>query len=92
MVNKVKVAVLYRSNSDQERKVLDFERDYSRQTGRQITMYDLETPDGWAYAKLYDVTQYPAVLATSDDGSLLQLWQGDDLPLMNDVMYYDRPS
>lgn len=86
----MKVAVLYRSNSEQERKVLDFERDYSRQTGRKIKMYDLNTRDGWSVASLYDVTQYPAVLATGDDGQLLQLWQGDSLPLMNDVMYYDH--
>lgn len=86
----MKVAVLYRSQSEQERPVLEFQRDYSRQTGRQLSLYDLNTRDGWSLASLYDVVQYPAVLATSNDGSLLQMWQGDNLPLMNEVMYYDR--
>jgi hypothetical protein len=86
----MKVAVLYRSQSEQERPVLDFEHDYQRQTGRQLSLYDLNTRDGWSLASLYDVVQYPAVLATSDDGRLLQMWQGDNLPLMNEVMYYDR--
>jgi len=85
----MKVAVLYRSNSEQERPVLDFERDYERQTGRPLSLYDLNTRDGWSLASLYDVTQYPAVLATANDGQLLQMWQGDNLPLMNEVMYYD---
>jgi hypothetical protein len=86
----MKVAVLYRSQSEQERPVLDFERDYSRQTGRQLSLYDLNTRDGWSLASLYDVVQYPAVLAMGNDGQLLQLWQGEHLPLMNEVMYYDR--
>lgn len=86
----MKVAVLYRSRSEQERKVLDFDRDYTRQTGRHLDLMDINTRDGWSLASLYDVTQYPAVLATADDGSLLQMWQGDNLPLMNEVMYYSH--
>lgn len=86
----MKVAVLYRSQSEQERPVLNFERDYNRQTGRHLSSYDLNTRDGWSLASLYDVVQYPAVLATTNDGQLLQMWQGDNLPLMNEVMYYDR--
>lgn len=86
----MKVAVLYRSKSEQERKVLEFEHDYNRRTGRDISLYDLNTRDGWSMASLYDVVQYPAVLAMGNDGSLLQLWEGDQLPLMNDVMYYDH--
>lgn len=86
----MKVAVLYRSQSEQERPVLNFERDYNRQTGRHLSLYDLNTRDGWSLASLYDVVQYPAVLATTNDGQLLQMWQGDNLPLMNEVMYYDR--
>ena len=88
----MKVAVLYRSNSEQERGILEFEQNYSRQTGRSLSLYDLNTQDGWSLAKLYDITSYPAVLAMSDDGQLLQMWQGENLPLMNEVMYYDRAS
>lgn len=39
-------------------------------------------------ASLYDVTRYPAVLATREDGELLYLWQGEQLPLMNEVAAY----
>lgn len=87
----MKVAVLYRSQSEQERKVLEFERDYNRRTGRDISMHDLNTREGAAMADLYDIVQYPAVIAMDDEGKLLQLWQGEQLPLMNDVMYYDQP-
>jgi hypothetical protein len=88
----MKVAVLYRSNSEQERVVLEFEHDYQKQTGRSLSLYDLNTQDGWNLAKLYDITMYPAVVATSDDGQMLQMWQGENLPLLNEVMYYDRAN
>jgi len=88
----MKVAVIYRSQSENERLVLDFERDYFHQTGRELTLYDLNTREGADLAELYDVVRYPAVLAMSNDGSLLQMWQGEILPLMSDVMYYDQPE
>jgi aromatic ring-cleaving dioxygenase len=53
-------------------------------------MYDLNTRDGYATASLYDIMQHPAVLALADDGQLLQLWVGENLPLINEVMYYDN--
>ena len=84
--------ILYRSQSEQERTVLDFERDYSHQTGRDLKLIDLNTVEGADLAELYDIVRYPAVLATTDDGSLLQLWQGEILPLISDVTFYDRPQ
>lgn len=88
----MKVAVLYRSQTENERLVLDFERDYLHQTGRELTLYDLNTREGADLAELYDVVRYPAVLAMANDGTLLQMWQGEILPLMSDVTYYDQPD
>jgi len=88
----MRVAVLYYSNSEQERTVLEFEHDYEHVTGRKLTLYDLNTIEGTEMASLYDVVQYPAVLAISNDGQMLKLWQGEILPLMNEVMYYDQPD
>lgn len=84
----MKVTVLYRSNSEQERTVLDFERDFLHQTGQHLELYDLNTRDGWSMAALYDVVQYPAVLAMTVDGQLLQMWQGENMPRINEVSYY----
>lgn len=88
----MKVVVLYRSQSEHERMVLDFERDYESLTGRSLTLYDLNTRDGAAMASLYDVVNYPAVLALADNGQLLQIWQGEVLPMMNEIIYYDKPE
>jgi len=84
----MRVAVLYRSNSEHERSVLEFEREYQYRTGRSFIMYDVNTRDGAAMASLYDVMRYPSVLALADDGQMLQLWDGEQLPLINEVSYY----
>jgi hypothetical protein len=86
----MQVTILYRSNTEHERSVIEFQREYQYRTGRQIKMLDLETEEGASVAKLYDVTVYPAIIATTDDGQMLQLWQDDPLPLINEVMYYDH--
>jgi hypothetical protein len=84
----MRVAVLYRSNSEHERIVLDYDREFEHRTGRSLKLYDVNSREGAAMASLYDVMQYPAVLAMSDDGQILQMWQGSNLPLMNEVTYY----
>jgi hypothetical protein len=85
----MRVAILYQSNSEHERKVLEFAHDFkATQQDRKIDLIDLNTRDGAALAQLYDVVQYPAILALADDGHMLQLWQGEQLPLMNEVAYY----
>lgn len=88
----MRVAVLYRSRSEQERSVIDFDRDYTHRTGRSLSLMDLNTRDGAAMASLYDIVQFPCVLALAEDGQVLQMWQGEHLPLMNEVMYYDQQT
>lgn len=84
----MRVTILYRSNSDHERSIIDFDREYSHRTGRNIEMLDLNTRDGSSMASLYDIMQYPAILAIADDGRVQQVWQGESLPLIDEVSYY----
>jgi hypothetical protein len=88
----MKVIVLYRANSEHERSVIDYKRDYKQRCGRDLNIMDIDTQEGSDMAELYDIVQYPAVVAASDNGELLQLWQGEFLPLIGDVMYYDNPA
>ncbi len=70
--------------------VESFARDFSRQVGRKLELISLESRDGSSTATLYDVVQYPAILALSDAGEVLRMWQGPILPLMDELAYYDR--
>jgi hypothetical protein len=84
----MKIIALYRPNTDHERTVTDYQRDFKHHTGHDIELVSLDAVEGDGMAKLYDVTSYPAVLAVTDEGVLKQLWQGEVMPLMNDVQAY----
>jgi hypothetical protein len=84
----MKVVVLYRPNTEHEGKVRDFARDYKQLRNKDLQLINLDTVEGDNMAKIYDITQYPAFLAIKDDGQLEQMWQGETLPLMNELDYY----
>ena len=85
----MKVVVLYRPNSEHARKVEEFVHNLERTHGtRRVELVSLDTRDGSSTASLYDVVQYPAILALRDDGQILREWEGDMLPLTNEVAYY----
>lgn len=86
----MKVVVLYHPNSEQEALVSDFAREYQRFKVKKLELVSLETQSGADYARLYDITQYPAFLAISESGTLQRLWQGNPMPLMDELDYYTR--
>lgn len=86
----MKLLILYRPNSEHARQVEDFVRDYQRQfeSGKKIELISMDSREGVAHANLYDIMQFPAIVALRDDGSVLNAWIGLPLPLMNDVAGY----
>ncbi len=86
----MRVIVLYRPKSEHEGKVLDYARDFKRVKGEELAKLSLDTVEGDDMAKLYDITSYPAILATREDGQLQKVWQGDNLPLMDELDYYTQ--
>ncbi len=83
----MRVFILYRPNSEHERKVTDFVRDFSKRTQSEIELVSLDTAEGSDKAKLYDIVRYPAVIAVNEAGILQSLWQGE-LPLINELSYF----
>ena len=83
----MKVVVLYRPDSDHARKVEEFAHDFEHLHGGRVELVSVNTRDGAATASLYDILQFPAVMATTDIGEMLQVWTGD-IPLMNEVAAY----
>jgi len=85
----MKVVILYHPQSEQRRPVEDFARDFTREhPDGKIDLLSLETQAGAEMARLYDVTNYPAVMALRDSGELMRCWQDGILPLMNEVAFY----
>lgn len=84
----MKATILYHPQSDHARKVMDFAHDLESQQGTKVELVSLDTIEGSSAANLYDITQYPAVIVTRDEGSVVQVWSGEQLPLMNEVAAY----
>lgn len=79
--------VFVRPNSEFERPVENFMHDFERQyhVDAKIKVMNLDTRDGAAMASLYDVVRYPAFVATREDGTVQDMWQGQELPMMSEV-------
>jgi hypothetical protein len=86
----VKLLILYRPESEHATTVESFVRDFQSryEAGRRLELVSLNTRDGAATASLYDVMSYPAILALANDGSVLNMWQGTPMPLMDEVAGY----
>jgi len=83
----MRAVVLYHPKNEHGGRVEDYQRDYHKFKEKDLQLLSLETVEGAEMAKLYDITNYPAVLVVADDGSLHKLWQGG-LPLMNELDSY----
>ena len=85
----MKLLVVYRSNSDHGRKTEDFIYEYKRRyPGTRVDVVGIDTREGSATASIYDITSYPAILALQDNGAVSMVWQGDSLPLIDEVAGY----
>ncbi len=88
----MKVLVLYHPQSEHATLVETFVRDMQRRHDMdgKIEMVSLDTRAGAEKATVYGVWSYPAIIATKDDGQSLNIWQGEPLPLMDEVAAYAR--
>lgn len=84
----MKAVILYKPDSEFSRVVEEFEHEFTRRTPYTIELIDVDSPKGSSLAQLYDVVQYPSVLAIREDQQLLKSWSGMPLPLVNDVAGY----
>lgn len=84
----MRVLVLYHPVSDHGGVVTDYVKEFERYKGKKIDLVSLESIEGAELARLYAVTSYPTVLAMSDNGSLQRMWQGGEMPMMDELSYY----
>ena len=84
----MKTLVIYKEESDHARTVIDFLRDFERQTGHKLETIDPESRDGADTCRTYDVVEYPSVIAVDDNGTLQNIWRGLPLPTISELSYY----
>ena len=84
----MRIVVIYRDESDHAREVIDYLRDFERQTGHELEVMDPESREGIDFCRVYDVVEYPTIIAISDGGQLQNMWRGRPLPTISEVSYY----
>lgn len=84
----MRLVVVYKIESDHAREVLDYLRDFARQTGVMIEEVDPETRYGGDFCRTYDIVEYPTIIALSEGGQVQHLWRGRPLPTISEVSYY----
>lgn len=80
--------MLYRPNSERARLAEDYVADFARNRHEQLDLVDIDSVEGSHLAELYGVTDNPALLVTREDGQMVQFWQGELLPLANELAGY----
>lgn len=84
----MKVVVVFKEESEHAREVIDYLRDFERESGKRLETLNPDSPSGMNFCQLYDIVEYPSIVALSDDGSLQSLWRGLPLPPISEVSYY----
>lgn len=84
----MKTLLLYRPNSEHERQALNYLRDFAAQTGKTLPTLDPDTPEGADICQLYDILQFPAILATDNEGHVQNMWYSEHLPTFSELSYF----
>lgn len=84
----MKAVLVYKDDSEHARQVIDFLREFTRRTGKNLETMEPETPAGISFCQTYDIVEYPSVVALDSGGQVLNIWKGLPLPQINEVSYY----
>lgn len=85
----MKLLILYRPNSEHGRTIEEFVHEFqARHREKRLETMNIDSREGIAMASLYDVVQCPAILVLQRDGFVQKMWQGPELPLMDEVASY----
>ena len=82
----MRVICVYRDNQDYTRSVTDWIENLRRQTGHEVE--SMNPDENVAFCETYDIVEYPTIIALDNQGSVLNLWRGRNLPRINDVLFY----
>lgn len=87
----MKVVILYEPDSETDTPVQQYVREFEMQTGKKLELLDSRKPEAVALAKVHDILQFPAILATEDDGGYLQSWtELEKWPTISELSYYTQ--
>src|SRR5687767_3609646 len=84
----MKTLILYRPNSEHATQVESYIRDFKRQTGHDLQTLDVDSPEGVEKCRVYDIVEYPTIVATDDQGHIQNMWRGTNFPLISELSFH----
>ena len=81
----MRVICVYRDNEDYTRSVTDWIENIRRQTGYEVE--SMNPDENTRFCETYDIVEYPTIIALDNQGSVLSVWRGRDLPLIKEVLF-----
>jgi hypothetical protein len=85
----MKLLVLYKPKSEYARIVEEYVDDFRRLYPTiEVEVLDAESVEGVNKSILYDILEYPALLALGTEGVLQNMWLGKLLPQKQEVISY----
>ena len=85
----MKIIMVVKAVSEVTGEAEEWAREFTQQTGREITQIDPETKEGEGFCVARGIERYPAVVVESEsDGKVSYVSQGKPLPLFDTVMAY----
>ena len=87
----MKVVILYQPNTELESSVNEYVREYKQETNHDIELIDSDSVQGAETAKIYDILQFPAIVALKDDGMFVEAWtERDKWPTVSELSFYNQ--
>lgn len=84
----MRVVVVYRPNTEHTQEVQGWLQELTFRTSKTLEEVNPDTRDGAAFCAVYDLTQYPSIIAIDHEGRVQNTWLGRPLPLIDEVSYY----
>lgn len=84
----MRVVVVYREGEDYSRGVEEWIGEFERRTGKELERMSPDGREGVDFCRTYDVVEYPTILALGEDGAVMGVWRGKQLPLFDEVSYW----
>ncbi len=84
----MRLIVIYRTETDYARSVVEQLREFTRRTGRIVEEIDPDSDEGQNLCRTYDIVEYPTIIALTDNGTMLAMWRGLPLPTIDEMNSY----
>ena len=84
----MRVVCVWREGEDYSRTVEEWIEAFERRTGKEIESMSPDGREGAQFCRTYDIVEYPTIIAIDNNGAVLSMWPGKQLPLFDEVSYW----